>query len=309
MPGIDRIKAALATIETTYKTPAVSTDTDGVVLVNPTVTAVEPKVVERGIVKPSMGTSPSLVVSYFSKFDSEIEFAASGTKGQAPAYGPLLRACGYAQTITVGSKVEYTPVSSNFESLTIRYYWLQKLRTLLGVRGNFSLSIKSGEVPHFKFALQGLFGGIADQMAPPATTLNAYKNPLPVNVANTLPASLFGITVPFHEFNYDNGYTVTHRNLPGMEDVLLEDRTPKGNIIIDDPALATKDFFSSLIGAELGALNITHGMVPGSILMAGGNNVQIVSVAEQAVNGYGALNLGLKFNVGSANDEFKFTSM
>ena len=39
----------------------------------------------------------------------EVEMAGSGTAGTAPAFGPLLKACGNSETIVTDTSVTYAP--------------------------------------------------------------------------------------------------------------------------------------------------------------------------------------------------------
>jgi hypothetical protein len=80
-----------------------------------------------------------------------VELAGSGTAGTAPAYGSILKACGFSETIVASTSVTYAPVSSSFSSVTI-YYNVDGVRhKLTGCRGTFTLNGTVGDIPYIEF--------------------------------------------------------------------------------------------------------------------------------------------------------------
>ncbi|HJV92178.1 MAG TPA: hypothetical protein VJ572_01830, partial [Azonexus sp.] len=117
--AIDVLPACLAKIEGAYGVDANPSAT--ILLIEPKLTPLESDKAERNVVRHYMGNPQSIPTGFRCKLDFSIELAGSGTKGDAPAYGPLLRACGFAETKTAGVKVAYALVSSAFESATLYY--------------------------------------------------------------------------------------------------------------------------------------------------------------------------------------------
>ncbi len=97
-----RIQSLLAKVEVTYGTDPTPTGAANAILLKgkPTLTPMEAVNVKREVVRPFFGNAESLPSSIYGKLDFEVEMAGSGTAGIAPAWGPLLRACGLSETAT-----------------------------------------------------------------------------------------------------------------------------------------------------------------------------------------------------------------
>ena len=61
-------------------------------------------------IRAYFGNSEQLPAGIHSELDFEVELAGSGAAGTAPAWGPLIRACGMSETITAATDVKYAPV-------------------------------------------------------------------------------------------------------------------------------------------------------------------------------------------------------
>ncbi|MEG1971187.1 MAG: phage tail tube protein, partial [Burkholderiaceae bacterium] len=179
MPRILRNTAILAKVETTYKTDAVPTGAANALLVsNMSITPLNAQNVNRDLVRGYFGGSDQLVGTSNVQTSFDVELAGSGAAGTAPAWGALLQACGYAEVVTSGQRVEYTPVSTGIKSVTIYYYLDGTLHKLIGARGTFQLraDMQTGR-PVISFSFTGLDGGIA-AAANPAMALAAWKTPV-----------------------------------------------------------------------------------------------------------------------------------
>jgi len=100
-----QITSLLAKIESTYGTDPAPTGAANAILLTgkPALTPIEAVNVQRGIIRPYFGNADVLPSSIYAKLDFEVEIAGSGTAGVAPAWGPLMRACGLSETITAAA--------------------------------------------------------------------------------------------------------------------------------------------------------------------------------------------------------------
>ena len=147
MPLLSRRRTILAKIETVYGTDPTPTGSANAILVrNMTITPLNAEMVSRDLVRPYLGTSEQLVAAKHVAIEFEVEMAGSGTAGTAPAYGPLLRACGLAETDGL-SDVVYSPVSSGFESVTMYHNVDGVLHKITGARGNAEFTINARAIP------------------------------------------------------------------------------------------------------------------------------------------------------------------
>lgn len=92
-----------AKIESTYGTDPVPTGTNAMLLKNLDVQPIQAELVDRDLIRPYLGISQALLAAVAVQLSFEIEYAAGGVIGKAPAYDSLLRACGFAPTISTTS--------------------------------------------------------------------------------------------------------------------------------------------------------------------------------------------------------------
>lgn len=100
MALLSRKRTILAKIETTYGTDPTPTGAANAILVrNQKITPQETETASRDVIRPYLGNSEQLPVAIHAMAEFEVEIAGAGAAGTAPAYGPLLRACGFAEFI------------------------------------------------------------------------------------------------------------------------------------------------------------------------------------------------------------------
>lgn len=100
MPLLQRKRVLLAKIESVYGTDPTPTGAANAILVrNMTVTPQEADFADRDLVRPYLGRSEQLPAAIRALVEFEVEIAGAGTAGTAPGYGPLLRACGFAEQL------------------------------------------------------------------------------------------------------------------------------------------------------------------------------------------------------------------
>lgn len=303
MSLLSRKRTILAKIESSYGTDSTPTGAANAILVrNLSITPLNAELASRDLVRPYLGASEQLIASSYVGVEFEVEMAGSGTAGTAPGYGPLLRACGMNEADGVAD-VTYTPESSSFESVTIYYNVDGVLHKVTGARGNFELSIQSGQIPTFKFTFTGLYNAPTDTAAP-AVTYTAFQTPLAANNDNTTGFSLFSYSGALSALSLNMNNSVTYRTLIGAEDVLITDRSVSGQVVFEAPTIASKDFFTLALGSTLGALDITHGTTAGNKVQVTSSRVDISNPTYQDLNGIHMLQVPVTLVPSTAgNDE------
>ncbi|MBW7899844.1 MAG: hypothetical protein H3C26_00060 [Rhodocyclaceae bacterium] len=306
---LNRKTAVLAKIETVYGTdPAPSGAANAILVSKPNIRPMEMQTVGREVIRPFLGNSEQLPTGLFSRVEFSCEIAGSGAAGTPPAWGPLLRMCGFSETITADEKVEYAPVSDAFESGT-HYYNLDGVRhKLTGARGTVSFDFTNHAIPLMNFSFTGLFNAVQDG-ASPAVTLSAWKKPLPVNRTNTPTLTLHGAAGRVQSLTADMAIDVIHRSLVGGEEsVQIVDRKPAGQIVMEAVSVATKDWWTSIKDVTTGPLNLVHGLVAGNKVQFEAPTVQIINPQYQDSQGIAMLSCGLVFAPGATgNDEIRIT--
>lgn len=319
--ALTRKRLITAKIESTYGVTSAPTESANAILCGSlNITPLAGEVVQRNIIRPYFGNSENIQVTQYATVDFEVEIAGSGTAGNAPQYGVLLKACGFAETLTAGTDAVYTPVTPSTltdasSSTTIHFHNDGILHVLLGARGtvNFDLSVK--KIPVMKFNFTGLLGTVSDSAMPAAPTYNA-QTPVPVSTLNTTPVSFFGLStagsgatkLPLTEvFTLDMANDVKLRTLIGGEHVVITDRKPKGQIKFEVPTLATKNFFDIAKTSATDALSFTHGTVAGNIVVFDAPKVSLDAPKYGTNEGYDMLDAGLVLLPTNGNDELTIT--
>lgn len=304
MPLLSRKRTILAKLESNYGVDPTPTGAANAVLVrNLSITPLNAELVGRDLVRPYLGASEQLIASNYVSVEFEVEMAGSGTAGTAPAYGPLLQACGMLET-DGASDVTYTPVSASFGSVTLYYNVDGVLHKVTGARGNVEMQIQAGQIPVFRFSFTGLYNAPTDTAAP-AVTYTAFQTPQAANNDNTTGFSLFSYSGALSSLNLNLNNQVQYRTLIGAEDVLLTDRGVTGEVVFEAPLIGTKDFFSLALGNTLGALDITHGTVAGNKVQITSSRVDISNPTYQDQNGIHMLQVPITLVPSTAgNDEF-----
>lgn len=304
MPLLSRKRTILAKTEVTYGTDPTPTGLANAILVrNLNITPLNAELASRDLVRPYLGASEQLLASSYVAVDFEVEMAGSGTAGTAPAYGPLLQACGLAETLLAVTSATYAPVSAAFKSATIYYNVDGVLHKITGARGNVELNIAAGQIPTFKFSFTGLYNAPTDTVAP-TVTYTAFQTPLVANNDNTTGFSLFSYSGVLSSLALNLNNAVAFRTLIGLEDVLMTDRQVNGTCVIEAPTMAAKNFFSIAQGNTLGALDITHGTTAGNKVQITSARVDISNPTYQDMNGIQMLQIPLTLVPSTAgNDE------
>ncbi|HYC03716.1 MAG TPA: phage tail tube protein [Azospirillaceae bacterium] len=303
-----RKKVLLAKTETTYGTDATPTGAANAILcTNVSLTPLEAQEVGRELDTPYLGAQPDILVGRHSSLSFEVELAGSGTAGTAPAWGPLMIACGFAETVMAASKVDYDPVSSGFGSVTLVLNIDGTQHRLLGARGNVQLRAGAGQIPKLAFSFRGLFT-TPTATALPTPNFGAFKDPVPVTDGNTPNFSLNGVSLVMSEFEIDMGNEVQGRFLVNQEMIALTDRRPSGRCNVEMPDLAAFNPYT-LAGppAQLVALAMTHGTTAGGIVELAAPKVQVGKPGLSQSQGVTHYALPLKLVPDQGNDELRIT--
>lgn len=304
---LTRKSVILAAVETTVGTDATPTGANAIQMGNPTWTPLELTEAQRSIVQTYLGHQGSVVVSAYGKLGFEVELAGSGAAGTAPGWGVLMLACGFAETVTPATKVEYEPVSEGSKTLTLVFNNDGVRAKLLSARGTVSVKINKGGIPVLAYEFIGLYTDIVDE-ALPVATLTGYAAPLAVNKTNTPLFTLHGYAAALESLSIDMAVQNTYRNLPNSEAIRMADRKPTGSVTIEHPTIAQKDYYTAVRAATTGALAMRHGTAAGNIVELDAPAVQLTRPSTGDSDGIRTLQLGLNVRPTPAgDDELKIT--
>lgn len=298
----------LAKLETTYGTDATPTGAANAIQISEaTVTPLAGEEVERGLMRETLGADPSIPVNSHVTCEFTVEIAGSGTAGTAPAFGPLLRACAMAEVVDAGVSVAYNPVSEDEESASLYFHRDGNLFKLIGGRGNVSIEMNANNLPVFKFSFIGLWTAPSAAALPASPDFSAFIAPLPVNKANTTTFTLHGFAAVMTAFTFDLGNAINHRDRVNSAEVNFSDRKMSGSVTIEEPPIATKNFYAIAKAATLDALQLIHGTVAGNIVQIDMPKVQIKSPGQSDDTGDVMLAMNLTPTPDAGDDDVTIT--
>ncbi|MCR4300183.1 MAG: hypothetical protein NUV51_01090 [Sulfuricaulis sp.] len=300
-------KAILAKIESVYGTDSVPTGAANAILArNLSIVPLNAELHKREVVLPVFGDLGAIPGSAHVTVEFEVELAGGGAAGTAPPWGPLVRACARAETISAGVDALYAPVAGAFEAVSI-YFHLDGLRhRLTGCRGKLALSLNHDAIPVLKFSMVAIYNAPTDT-ALPTLTLTAWQKPLPVNKVNTPTFTLHTYAAVLSSLEIDDGTVVNFKDyVNAAEEVRVGGRPGvTGTAKVEAKLLATKDWFALARAGTMGALNLIHGTAAGNKVQIEAAQVQIGNPTYEDADGVAMLNLPLMFNITPAgNNEY-----
>jgi hypothetical protein len=267
MPLLSRKRLILAKTESTYGTDPTPTGSANAILVrNLEITPLQADTVTRDLIRPYLGNSDQLLAQTRVEVTFEVELAGSGTAGTAPAYGPVLKACGLSETVVATTSVTYVPVSASFSSVTIYFHNDGIRHKVTGCRGTFELNAEVGQIPVISFTMTGIYNAPTDESLPSPTYANQAA-PLIFKNGNTSNFSIFSYSGCLQSLNFQLANEVIYRELVGCtKESLIVNRAPAGDVVIEAPSIATKDFFTIATGSSTGSISFQHGGTAGNIV-------------------------------------------
>ncbi|WP_162917012.1 hypothetical protein [Dongia deserti] len=263
--------------------------------------------VGRRAIKPWMGrTTRTKMANAKSTLSYFIEMVGAGAAGTAPKWGLDLRCCGFSETINVGVDVQYSPVSAAFDSMT-SFWNVDGQRTRAnGYRGSPVFEFTSGLPPRLRVAMTGL-PLEPDDSAIVTPDFTGWIEPRVVNKVNTPTFTLHGFAAALSSLSIDMANVVAFRDWVNTKDVQITDRAPAGQVVIEAPTIAQKNFFSTISGETLGALQLIHGVAAGQIIQVDAPQVQLLNPRYGESQGMTTLTMDLEFHPSVGNDEVKIT--
>lgn len=322
MPRILRNTLILFKLEPTYGTDAVPTGAADALLVSaPSVTPLVATNVGRDLVRGYLGGSEQLVGTNYVEVSFTLELAGSGTATTPPAWGRVLKACGFAETVAAAS-VDYLPTSAfgASTSATIYYYVDGQVHRLVGARGTFTMGMGVGERPVMNFRFIGKNAGLVAQ-ANPAATLTAWRTPLVVtdtNSADLLLGTLTytpatgvisgGTAYTGKGLEVDVGNSLAFTPLVGAETVDITQREVTGNISLDLTAAQAVSFMTDVLANTVTGLGFTHGTTAGNIVAVYSPVAQRLSPGVEDLNGNAMHTYQVRMSPSTGNDELRIVS-
>lgn len=311
---MDTFKTILFKKEATYGTDAAPTTAANAALTrNFSGKPIQVDQLDRNLDLPTRGRRKSQPSNRRTQFSYELELAGSGAAGTAAPWMEHLEACGMAApalTATVQAQQSFAAANAALSSGTC-WHWMGGQRTRArGCRGTFGFTFSAGAYPFLRLDLQGILPAnpAIDETAPSGSPdFTRWQAPLEVNTDNT-DFTLDGFAAVLKEFTADANANVKRRNLVGADYVQRGNHAMTGRIMIEAPALASKNYFSTLdLGSEV-AVQLIHGTAAGNIVQVDASYLQILDIDRQEEDEIMMLNLSVGFNIRAGQDDLLLTA-
>lgn len=308
---LSRNEVILAKIESTYGTDSSPAGSDAVAVANviQANVAESARFADRPVVRGgSIGKASPLFGGSLFGLQFDVEVKGQGALGVAPEWGPLLRSCGFAETIVASTSVEYEPTSTfGANSSCTIYYWQDGLRyRLTGCRGNVTFRGTVGEVMILSFSMVGRkTAGDPTDTALPTPTLDATVPPTFL-AANFL--SLDAYNPAFTELTFDMGLAISPganaNSANGYGEIRISERDVRGTIDPEMTLVATQDWIDDWETGTTVELEAVLGTAGGNRITLNMPRVRYIEPGFDDREGIRTLSLGFKAEESTGlNDE------
>lgn len=307
--ALTKNRVVLAKLESSYGTdPTPTGGSNAISVTGLKLTPVQADYVSRNLLRTTRGTDAMPVANEYVAADLSFEVAgADSTATTVASYAPLLRACGLAETVG-GSDVQYDPVSSGEESVTLYVNRDGTRHPITGVRGNMSFELEAGAVPQFRLQMSGLWNDPSAQSMP-TPTYGSIADGIVANSTNTPTFTLHGVSgLSLVSLSFDLGNDLQVNRYIGTNKVELVDHAISGQVTIEAPAMATKNFFTACQGGDTGALALQHGTATGNTVLVDAPKVQLTNPRYVDLDGTLGLQMDMMFHRDSGDDDVKITT-
>jgi hypothetical protein len=279
-------KIILFKIEETYGTdPTPTGAANAMLMTNVSYSPMVGNSVSRDLEFPYLAAQGKIPAGLRVQLKGRVELAPSGTAGTAPAWGPLVRACRWAETIVADTSVTYSPVSEDMESGTL-WFWIGGTKQIVtGVRGDVDLKVDAQGIPYLEFTLTGLFGD-PSEVSRATPTLTGFKQPKLATTANTPTFTVNSVALVMRSFQLSMNNQVTPRFLVGADEIVITDGAETASARVQAVPLTTFNPFSLAKAETEVAVSLVHGTAAGSIatLTLGHCQIDLIGDYQQQDN-------------------------
>ncbi|MBW5802047.1 phage tail tube protein [Halomonas elongata] len=306
---LTRKQTILVKIETTAGTDASPDGSDRIYVAEIDVAPYEGDRRTLRRLRPDLGAQAELNAAPYVTATITVGAAGSGEVGTPPAYSALMRACGHSETITPDTSVEYAPIQEDWESCTIYYLQDGQQQKITGAKGTHNPNFTAGQEPTFQFQMIGLYNK-PEAASPVTISALTQADEVPVNAANT-KLTVHGHQACADSLTMSGGNTVNHKNKIGCEKIAITDRETTGQINLEAPNIATKDFFAAVEshqGYTAGEVLLEQGKTAGNIIELAGPKVQLSNISYQDSDGEVHYQMDTRWLPGDAGEpEYTYT--
>lgn len=261
-------KIILAKNEASYGVdPTLTGAANGMLMTGVTWSPMDGDDVSRDLELPYLAAQGKIPVGLRTRLQGKVELVGSGTAGVAPKWGPLLRACGVAETIEEDTSVTYNPITDDQESAAIAFWIGGTKQLMLGCRGTVTPHFTAQAIPYLEFDFTGLYADPAE-VARVAPDLSGFIAPDVVTHVKTPTFTVNDVNLKLRELTLAMGNDVQPRLLAGAgaDEIIIVDRADAITAHVEAVPVSTLNPFALAKAQTLVPVQLVHGTVAGRIV-------------------------------------------
>lgn len=223
--------------------------------------------------KPGVGPVADHTYGEHAVISWRIPLAASGEPGVPPAWGFMMEALGWIETIdaTEGDEsVTYSLMpnpTAGAKSLTLMWRDAKRAHKVLGFRGRAGVELTPGQRPMLVITGKGIYVPVAAgaELTHADANFAEWLDAKPV-ANGTTAMSFAGIAnLGIREFSFEQSDNVVFTDLPGQEQVELAGaRTFTGNMKVSTPEVGTLSLEGKWSNGDVEEFSVSHGLAQGA---------------------------------------------
>lgn len=265
---------------------------------------------ERNFIKPNWSRTAHATGRKLARISFRTEIKGGGTAGTQCKLGMLLTACGFKETVNIGTDVTYTPssVTTDHESVTIYLYKDGLLHKITGAYGTVSFEAAVNNYGYANFEFVGQYYNPTDAALPGTYT---FESTIPPQI-ELMNFSINGWDACISRLMIDAGVEVLPRlcanGTDGYDGTYINDRNITGGIDPEMALVADEAFWTRMSAATEMVLAAQIGATAGNIVSFDANKVQYTGLSYASRDRIQTLDAELAFNDdGSGDDELTIT--
>lgn len=271
---------------------------------------------DRDLIRPFLGGSDQLLASRAVEIKFRVELAGPGVAGDAPAWGKLIKACGFAQTLVALTRAEYNPVSVSQSSLSMQYQVDGVVYTCRGARGTAKLNLMAYEIPSIDFTFMGfdtnasegsVSGTYADWFDPEVVT-DGNSGDIKLGGTESSGAVTGGTSLVSRGIEIDIGNTLSHLKMLGGEAIDITRRESTGSMEVGLSAADEVTWRTDINNNVTTGLSFSHGSAAGKQIVVHAGKVQRVDPQVTDYEGRVMMKTELRCLPTDGNDELKIVA-
>lgn len=293
--ALTRKKFLLAKIEATEGTDSSPVGGSNAIQISSLeITPIEADNVQAGAFQGFIGNSTrgTIVANKRVSVSFDVELAGSGSAGTAPAYDPLLKACGLSVTTVANTSNTYAPVSSSFDSATLYCFYDGTRHVITGARGTVSFNYTAGQFAVMSFQFTGVYNDPDSTALSGTFTVANQAAALEVNDTNMTTSTFFGETSQrIESFDFALNNNLIYKETASSKQALIVDRAPGGTAVIEAPARSTTDYFEDTRGTATASTSLVLGATAGNIVTLTLAQTDVTGISYGDTNGVISLSM------------------